>query len=130
VSVLTAQKCRHCPAVLRAGEEEARVRGWRIWRGTTIGGEEREDVVCAGCAGNASPEDEQEGPGWRVYCRTCHWEYDEDEDETLTPKEAKQVAYDHHCDPEVEIAPPAGDKWYDPFHVNDDGTLRESGTAA
>lgn len=31
-------------------DERARAAGWRIWRGTTVGGGERDDTLCPRCA--------------------------------------------------------------------------------
>lgn len=65
-------------------------------------------------------------PTWRVRCKTCTWEWGEDDEEgVLDAKEAKQVAQDHDCEPWVQISPPDGDDWLSPMWVNDDGTRRE-----
>lgn len=123
-------QCKHCPTKTHSTEDVARHIGWRIWRGTTIGGKDAEDVVCPVCAGNAEPP-EKEAPGWRVRCNTCDWEREDEYDEgPLTPKEAKYMARDHECEPQVEIAPPTGDTWYADWQVKDDGSLHEPVKAA
>lgn len=44
-------RCKHCPSATVSTPDAARMLGWRIWSGKTMGGEQREDVVCPACAG-------------------------------------------------------------------------------
>jgi hypothetical protein len=38
--------CGHCGCVFLGNEQQARIRGWRIGRGVTIGGYPYSDVLC------------------------------------------------------------------------------------
>lgn len=67
-------QCRHCSRNTGMREADARNCGWRIWRGTTLGGQEREDIVCPSCGGTRPGEQLAPEPSWRVGCRTCDWE--------------------------------------------------------
>lgn len=60
-----------------------------------------------------------------VRCNTCDWRYSEDDDDPITdPKEAKQVARDHECEPCVEIQRPGMDQWIWPVELlDDDGSV-------
>ena len=116
-------RCKHCPAVTCSTFDAARMLGWRFFTGKSVTGKEINDVVCPACAGNAEPPEKK--PTWRVGCRTCDWEWEDEYDEgALTAKDAKHMANDHECEPDVWIAPPSGDAKYDPYKVNDDGSLR------
>jgi hypothetical protein len=68
--------------------------------------------------------DGPEPKSWEVCCHTCHWEWEDDEG-PLDVKQAKEMARDHECQPEVQILPPDSSRWIDPFFVNDDGTVRD-----
>lgn len=76
------------------------------------------------CWGRCNPSTPQPPP-WRVQCHTCGWVWEDEEDEGCDAKEAKQLALEHECEPEVTIAPSDGDTWYLPYEVKDDGTLPE-----
>jgi len=120
-------QCKHCAASTWSSRDVARLAGWRMFKGTSVTGKELDDVACPRCAGTANPDAKL---GWRVRCDTCDWSSEEDgDDDPYTAKDAKQAARYHECEPRVEIAPPAGDQWYDPLYVNDDGTLREPRSA-
>lgn len=111
--------CKHCGRsggmtsveVLRAG-------GWRLFEGVSQTGKPLSDVVCPWCAGTV----ETPPPGWKVRCRTCDWEYEDEDDEPLDAKPAKQVARDHECEPWVEISPPGSERWGGPSWFNNDGS--------
>jgi hypothetical protein len=62
-------------------------------------------------------------PLWEVSCSTCGWVSDVD-DGPYTAAEAKRMAADHECEPEMSIRPPGGN-WTDPWLVNDDGTVQD-----
>ncbi len=47
----TKLQCRHCERTTHLSEYNARISGWRIWSGTTMGGRQASDVVCPYCAG-------------------------------------------------------------------------------
>jgi hypothetical protein len=105
-------------------EQGARAVGWRMFSGVSVTGKPLDDVVCPRCAGTA--QDDQE-PSWRVRCTTCEWQSDDDEDVTeegpLTAQVAKELAADHRCWPQMEIAPPDTDDWYPPSEVTNGGGL-------
>src|SRR5690349_2454074 len=89
--------CKHCGRVTLMSESDARVLGWRTWRGKTLGGRDAEDVVCPQCAGT-TPADEP-APSWRVGCDSCGWEWEDEDDEgPLSEKDAQQMADDHECE--------------------------------
>lgn len=118
-------QCKHCSASTRSSVDVARMAGWRMFDGTTQGGKPLNDVVCPSCAGTA-PDSEaaNAGPSWRVRCSTCDWMYEDEYDEgPLDAKAARSLAYDHQCEPYVQIAPPSGDQWYDRYEVDDKGLV-------
>lgn len=53
-------QCQSCPEVftergsLKDTEERARIRGWVVWRGTTMGGEATAVQLCPRCRDNKS----------------------------------------------------------------------------
>jgi hypothetical protein len=77
------------------------------------------------CRGRACGQ--EDAPTWRVRCNTCDWEWDDEYDEgPLNAKEAKRMARDHECEPDIEIQAPDSDNvWVRPDRVSDDGTLHE-----
>lgn len=102
--------CKHCPVKTMSSPDAARMIGWRMWSGTTVGGQRKADVVCPSCAGTdtAAPP----APAWQVRCSTCDWEYEDEYNEgPLDEAAAKRMASDHECEPEVELLPPGADKW-------------------
>lgn len=62
---------------------------------------------------------------WSVSCSTCHWYSGDDGEEPFTAAEAKEVADEHRCEPEMSIRHPVTGKWHDPWLVNKDGTVRD-----
>ena len=115
-------RCKHCSRSTASSAAIARHLGWRMFSGFSLTGKPLNDVVCPWCAGTV-PESDAE-PTWRVRCRTCDWEYDdEDGDGPLDAKAAKQLARDHHCEPWIEIGPPNDDRWFPERSVNNDGSL-------
>lgn len=97
-------QCKHCSRSTPMNETNARVNGWRIWRGETQGGKPAEDVVCPWCAGT----NEQPPPNWRVGCNTCDWEYEDEDgdDEPLDETSARYLADHHECEPDTWVKPP------------------------
>jgi len=86
-------------------------------------------VICPVCSG-AVPERDIPKPSWRVRCETCDWEWADEYDEgPLDARTAKDVARGHQFDPDVSIAPPDGDAWYDEGRVKDDGTITRAGAS-
>lgn len=63
-------------------------------------------------------------PAWSVSCSTCHW-VSEDDDSPLSVADAKRMADDHECEPEMSIRNPATGVWHATWLVNDDGTVRD-----
>jgi hypothetical protein len=114
-------QCKHCVASTRSSLDVARAAGWRMFTGVSVTGKPLDDVVCPACAGTADPEDAPQG--WRVRCNTCDWEYEDDDDGPLSPAEARQMAYDHECEPEVRLAPPSGDRWYLTYELDRAGNI-------
>jgi hypothetical protein len=77
--------------------------------------------LCADhCAG-----DGPKPPQWEVSCSTCGW-VSEDDDGLFTAADAKRVADDHDCEPEMSIKDPATGRWHAVWLVNDDGTVRDA----
>jgi hypothetical protein len=118
-------RCKHCPSTTASSPDAARMLGWRMFKGVSQTGKPLDDVVCPGCAGTTPiTEDKPASPSWRVRCNTCYWEWEDEFDEgPLSPKDAKSMAHDHECEPEVEIAPPSGEKWFHPYDVSDEGVV-------
>jgi hypothetical protein len=82
----------------------------------------RTGAQCRGHCDGDGPEPKS----WGACCHTCHWEWEDEHDEgPLDAKQAKEVARDHECRPEVQICAPDSTRWVDPFFVNDDGTVRD-----
>lgn len=97
--------CKHCSRSTPMSERNARHSGWRVWRGVTLGGQEKEDIVCPACVGDV-PEGEKP-VGWSVGCLTCDWEWEDEYDEgPLTEADAKSMASDHECEPETYTISP------------------------
>ena len=121
--------CKHCAASTRSSMDVARAEGWRFFQGKSVTGKDLDDTVCPACAGTANDDDSAAATkSWRVTCSTCDWSTEDDRDddgEILDAKAAKSMADFHECEKQVQIAPPSGDKWYDPFYVNDDGSIRK-----
>jgi hypothetical protein len=113
-------RCKHCVASTSSSLDVARVAGWRFFTGKSQTGKDLDDTVCPSCAGfPKTPE-----TGWRVGCHTCDWVWQDEYNEgPLAPKEAKGMANDHECEPDVWIAPPSGDRKFQSYEVNDDGSL-------
>lgn len=55
-------------------------------------------------------------PSWSVRCVTCNWEWEDDYNEgPLDEAEAKRLADDHECEPEVQVrAPGDNTRWVTP----------------
>lgn len=106
----------HCQNSTLSDETAARVLGWRVWSGTTMGGKQKRDVVCPVCAGTGEPEPEP-GPSWDVMCTTCGWQYTDEGpilagEELANARDAESAAYDHECEQAFRFKSPDG-KWYD-----------------
>lgn len=62
-----------------------------------------------GCADWCEPGDGPKPATFRIGCKTCDWEYDEDMDGfVITQEQADRIAFDHECEPWVEITKPTG----------------------
>lgn len=114
--VFRGLSCLHCAATINRDETAARVLGWRVWEGVTLGGQQKRDVVCPTCAGTAEPVAEA-GPSWDVECTTCEWSFSDGGpidpgEEIPDAKTAETVGYEHRCEKQLRYKSPAG-KWYD-----------------
>lgn len=104
--------CQACKAEAPSDELRARVLGWRIWSGTTIGGQETSVVFCPACCGEAGVDEKTgESVGWKAECRTCFVtiddEWDDDKPEAgWTKKDCEEWEDDHKCEPDVQITAP------------------------
>lgn len=97
-------RCTNCPSTTGSSPDVAEfVQGWRIWEGTTVGGQHKREVLCPACSGCA-PQREDGGPGWSARCHTCEWDWREEcyEDGPLTEQEAKELASEPVCEPWTE----------------------------
>lgn len=57
--------------------------------------------------------DGPEPPSYGVHCHTCDWEWEDEYDEgPLTREQARQMAGNHECQPEVLIQSPVTGKWH------------------
>lgn len=94
-----------CGASSMSSLDAARLSGWRIWDGESQTGKPMQVRICPGCAGDENAPAE---PSWRVGCRSCDWEYydEDDSDGPLAEKDARQMARDHECEPDVWVKPP------------------------
>jgi hypothetical protein len=121
-------RCKHCDQSTRSSLDVARMDGWRLFKGVSLTGKPLNDVVCPRCADTAKPPNPE--PTWSVRCNTCDWEWEDEYGEgPLGAKEAKRMADDHECDPEMEIQSPDGG-WHKPWSVNGDGSLKDDPRAA
>lgn len=117
MSTMTAQRveirCQNCPRTFdnpRAGShslpapDAARVAGWTVWEGTTLGGERVKRVFCPRCAGRVEPPDpDADEPGWDAVCETCDARATEEWDDEVPLSEEVVDAWksDHRCEPDV-----------------------------
>lgn len=89
--------CTKCYLRRRSSTDAARVAGWRIWTGTTIGGKQDSQVLCPMCAGSTNEP-------LSVRCNLCDADTDEyAPGETLTADDIKQWARDHECEPTFTV---------------------------
>lgn len=97
--------CGNCSNSTRSSLDAARIAGWRIWEGKSVTGKDLEVRICPVCVGVEQPEEQ---PSWRVGCDTCNWEWEDewDEEGPLNEKQAREMASDHHCEPETWVKPP------------------------
>lgn len=105
-------KCQTCSATDSSSEIVLRVRGWRIWSGTTLGGAESSVVFCPACLGVAGVNDDGEPTGWDAHCNTCDESMSDDWTEGVpaagwTEKDAEQWQDRHECEPYVDLIAPS-----------------------
>lgn len=115
---VTCQGCKRVGEFHRVAQdgsaftETARVAGWRIWDGATLGGQPQSVRFCPVCAGTATPEQEVALLGYKAGCHTCGAdmvdESDEPDDYVFTEADAQEWARDHRCEPDTYITKPAG----------------------
>jgi hypothetical protein len=113
--------CMNCPATYARPEgakgsevDAARVKGWAVWEGMTLGGQHVKRVYCPVCRGVAEPPPEP-APSWDAVCKTCDSSMSEEEGDEkagpFTEKDAKHWRDNHSCEPWVDlIAPPVKGK--------------------
>ena len=100
-------KCTSCGATTNAAVDVARAAGWRIWDGQSVTGKDIQARVCPVCAGGRDGEEPPKAEAWRVGCRTCDWEFEDEYNEgPLTEKDARSMASDHECEPDTWVKPP------------------------
>lgn len=98
-------KCQKCG---KDGPNEplyARVGGWRVWSGLTLGGRQSEVCYCPVCFGAVEPPEDEE-PGWDAECVTCNTLMSDCTTEPITKEAAEAWEFDHQCEPEVFTLPP------------------------
>ena len=96
-------------------EGAARVAGWTVWEGRTIGGTETRRVYCPNCAGRER-EDVDAPVGFDATCWTCmedasgdwgYWDWvNRSQVRQLTEAEAREWAEQHKCEPDVKVTEP------------------------
>ena len=87
-------KCQTCAYVRTSTTNAARVAGWRVYSGPTLGGTVVDVVLCPPClAGKPAP--------YRAECLTCG--ESSDDDEALDEKGASRWKFDHECEPDVVV---------------------------
>lgn len=107
----TEIRCQNCPAVFQGSRTVdlgmsdaggARVAGWIVWSGTTIGGREESRTFCPRCAGR-TPEPEEVEPGWDAVCDTCDAQASEDwsDEVPLSEEDVDAWKSDHRCEPYI-----------------------------
>ena len=116
----------HCTRKTISSDPVARAEGWRWYDGLTQGGKHLVDVVCPVCAGATEAATDER---WNVGCTTCSWSHEEDrwegDEPLLNAKEARSLAFDHQCEPELWIRSPDGTE-YRPDDFDHDGKLRKA----
>lgn len=115
MTTLTARRieirCQNCPRTFdnpHAGShslpapDAARVAGWTVWEGTTLGGKQVKRVFCPRCAGRTPDLDEVE-PGWDAVCDTCDAQASEDwsDEVPLSEEDVDAWRSDHRCEPYI-----------------------------
>lgn len=102
--------CTKCSASTYLSEAGARSKGWRIFSGTTQGGEQLEDILCGSCSGRGELV-----PSWNwrcKYCLTTFADFRRPEDPPLaTLSDAIANAAKHRCEPFVEYRAPGTIRW-------------------
>ena len=79
--------------------------------------------VCAGTDPDYWSHDSTVVESWRVRCKTCGWEWDDEYDEgALNGKDAHAVAQRHVCAPQLEIAAPIDGTWRPIWELTSAGT--------
>lgn len=98
--------CQNCMRRTPMKEIEARAKGWIVWTGTTMGGEQTTRIYCPVCCGRTEADE----PGWDAECRTCDarmsdesWD---DEDGPYSEEDARNWKSDHQCEPDVALITP------------------------
>lgn len=107
--------CHHChSAYIWTGRgsaiDGARVAGWIVWEGATLGGKQVKRTYCPRCSGKPviDPTTGKE-PSWDARCSTCDAQMGEERDDgdrPITKEDAEQWRSDHHCWPDVELIAP------------------------
>ena len=109
--------CQHCragyvrPVGAKGSEADAaRVKGWAVWEGNTLGGQFVKRVFCPVCRGVSEPTEAE--LSWDAVCKTCDAsmsEEREDGDGPITERQAESWRDDHRCEPWVDLIGPVRD---------------------
>ena len=95
----------------------ARAKGWIVWEGATVGGDQVKRTFCPVCRGVAEPPAEPE-PTWDAVCKTCDAsmseEWGPEHDGPFTEKDAKEWQSDHRCEKWVDLIAPKPRKQAEP----------------
>lgn len=87
----------------------ARAKGWIVWEGATVGGDQVKRTFCPVCRGVADPASEPE-PSWDAVCHTCDSsmseEWGAEQDGPFTKKDADRWKSEHRCEAFVDTIPP------------------------
>jgi hypothetical protein len=62
--------------------------------------------------------DGPKAPSYEVCCTTCDWESGDESDEgPLSLEDAKRAAFDHECEPRIQIKSPVTGKWHEKYDL-------------
>lgn len=110
---LTEIRCQKCSTRFSSAETDlgmpeepqARVAGWAVWSGKTMGGRDETRVFCPRCYGR-TPMPER--PGWDAVCDTCdvHASEDWSDDVPLSEEDVEAWRSEHRCESSVRVIDP------------------------
>lgn len=106
--------CSVCTTSIRLSEAGARLKGWRVFHGTSQGGGEVEhSVLCGSCSGRG---EQVVPPTWNWRCKSCGAQFSDSYVPVVDPplldlNEAWESASTHRCEPQFDFLPPGINKW-------------------